>query len=100
MQIMPATGEELAQDRGMAWHGPETLFDPVVNVQLGITYLQELSDRYDHIPTALAAYNWGPSRIDRRIRSGARLPQVYVERVMRAVDEVEASQADAGGASS
>ena len=100
MQIMPATGQQLAQDRGIAWQGPEMLFDPVVNVQFGITYLQELADRYEHVPTALAAYNWGPSRIDRRIRRGARMPQIYVDRVMRVVDEVEASQADAEGASS
>jgi len=100
MQIMPATGEELAQDRGIAWQGPEMLFDPVVNVQLGITYLHELSERYDHVPTALAAYNWGPSRIDRRLRKGAHLPQIYVDRVMRAVDEVEASRTNADGTSS
>ncbi len=34
MQIMPATGETLARDLGMEWHGPEMLFDPVVNVRL------------------------------------------------------------------
>jgi hypothetical protein len=100
MQIMPPTGENLARDHGMEWHGPAMLFDPVVNVQLGIAYLQELSDRYDHVPTALAAYNWGPGRIDRRIRRGVRMPQLYVDQVMRAVDQVEAGQMDGKGASS
>ena len=28
MQIMPATVQQLAQDRGVAWQGPEMLFDP------------------------------------------------------------------------
>ena len=93
MQIMPATGEMLAQNHGMEWNGPDILFDPVVNVTLGIAYLQELSDRYDHIPTALAAYNWGPSRIDKRLRRGAGLPKIYVDQVMRAVDKVRAEQA-------
>jgi len=93
MQIMPATGEMLARNHGMDWNGPDILFDPVVNVTLGIAYLQELSDRYDHIPTALAAYNWGPTRIDRRLRRGAGLPKIYVDQVMRAVERVRSEQA-------
>ncbi len=88
MQIMPDTGRELAREQGFEWHGEETLFDPVVNVRLGIAYLRELSDRYDHVPTALAAYNWGPGRIDRRIRRGAKMPELYVEQVMRAYEQV------------
>jgi hypothetical protein len=84
MQLMPGTGKDMARKRGLPWHGSATLFDPVVNVKLGITYLRQLSDRYDHVPTALAAYNWGPGRIDSRIRRGAKMPKLYVEQVMRA----------------
>jgi soluble lytic murein transglycosylase-like protein len=87
MQLMPPTGAEMARERGVDWYGPETLFDPVVNVRLGIAYLRELTDRYDHVPTALAAYNWGPGRIDRRIRRGAKMPRLYIEQVMRAYDQ-------------
>jgi soluble lytic murein transglycosylase-like protein len=86
MQILPSTGEELAAKHGVPWHGPETLFDPKVNVKLGTAYLKQLSDRYDHVPTALAAYNWGPGRIDRRLRKGDTLPEIYVNAVMRAYD--------------
>jgi len=96
MQIMPATGEQLAREHGIDWRGPATLFDPVVNVTLGIAYLRELSDRYDCVPTALAAYNWGPGRIDSRLRRGASMPQLYVDQVQRAIDKVEQE----GGASS
>lgn len=88
MQILPATGEELAQMLGIDWDGPRTLFDPVVNVKLGVAYLKEMSERFEHFPTALAAYNWGPGRISSRIRRGAALPKIYVERVMRAYDTV------------
>ena len=71
MQVMPETGEELAARLGIHWVGPQTLFDPTVNVRLGVAYLRELSDRYDgNLPTALAAYNWGPGHIDRRLRLG------------------------------
>jgi soluble lytic murein transglycosylase len=84
MQIMPSTGEELAAELGVAWRGPQTLFDPIVNVQLGVAYLRQLSQRYDDLPTALAAYNWGPGRIDRRIRRGRILPKDYPRLVLEA----------------
>ena len=86
MQIMPPTGEELAARHGIAWRGPNTLLDPVVNVKLGIAYLSRLTDRYQSLTTALTAYNWGPGRIDRRLRAGENLPTVYSDRVMQAYD--------------
>jgi hypothetical protein len=88
MQIMPATGRALARQHGVDWHGSSTLFNPAINVRLGIAYLYELSDRYDHLPTALAAYNWGPGRIDSRIRRRSAMPEIYVKQVMRAYDRV------------
>jgi len=86
MQILPATGKELADRMNIAWKGPDTLFDPIINVKLGTAYLRQLADRYGNVNTALAAYNWGPGRIDRRLRRGATLPSRYIEQVMRAVD--------------
>lgn len=97
MQLLPSTGEELAGKLDIEWRGPQTLFDPIVNVKLGVAYLRELSDRYRHVPTALAAYNWGPARIDRRLRRGARLPSLYSNQVMRAYEIV--SVVETGGSS-
>ena len=77
MQIMPPTGEELAAQLDIPWRGSQTLFDPLLNVRLGIAYLEQLESRYRSMPTALAAYNWGPGRIDSRIRHGVALPVVY-----------------------
>ncbi len=87
MQIMPATGRELATRLGIPWHGTDSLFDPRVNVRVGITYLKQLSDRYGSTHTALAAYNWGPGRIDRRIRRGQGVPKLYARRVLRTLRE-------------
>ena len=87
MQILPATGKELAGKLGIEWMGDHTLFDPIINVRLGTAYLRELADRYDgNVEIALAAYNWGPGRIDRRLRRGATVPSGYIQQVMRAVD--------------
>jgi soluble lytic murein transglycosylase-like protein len=81
MQILPSTGEQLARRLGVPWKGPKTLLDPVVNVRLGVAYLKQLSDRYGNTNIALAAYNWGPNHIDRRLRKGTPLPRVYPQRV-------------------
>jgi len=84
MQILPATGRELAARTGVDWTGPRTLFDPVANVRLGVAYLKQLSDRYRSTSMALAAYNWGPGHIDRRLRSGTPLPTTYPALVFEA----------------
>lgn len=84
MQILPATGEELAERLGIDWRGPATLFDPVANVQLGVAYVKQLAERYGSIPTALAAYNWGPGHVDGRLRRGSPVPRVYPALVMNA----------------
>ena len=81
MQIMPDTGEMLARDLSIEWQGPETLFDPVINVRLGTHYLAQLHKKYGSWERALAAYNWGPRRIDRRLRAGYPLPEHYVTQV-------------------
>jgi soluble lytic murein transglycosylase-like protein len=84
MQILPSTGRELAERHGIEWRGPRTLFDPVANVELGVAYLKQLSDRYGSTKVALAAYNWGPGHIDRRLRRGTPIPTVYPGLVQRA----------------
>ena len=84
MQVMPETGAELAARLGIDWVGPQTLFDPTTNVRLGVAYLRELSDRYGSLSTALAAYNWGPGRIDRRLRLGTAMPEQYPNLVLQA----------------
>lgn len=86
MQLLPATAEELAHRLDLDWRGPDSLFDPVLNIQLGTAYIRHLADRYGDVTTALAAYNWGPGRIDRRLRKGTSVPSIYSERVMRAFD--------------
>jgi soluble lytic murein transglycosylase-like protein len=86
MQIMPATGKMLARQLGIRWNGPQTLFEPVTNVRLGVAYLARLHSRYGNWTPALAAYNWGPGAIDRHLRRGRSLPVGYTARVFAALD--------------
>ncbi len=66
MQIMPATGRQLARSEGPAGYTTESLQTAEVNVQLGTKYLADLLERYDgYIPLVLSAYNAGPTRANR-----------------------------------
>lgn len=84
MQLLPTTGEAMAIELGLEWNGPESLFDPNLNVRLGVRYLSQLVARFDSIDTALAAYNWGPTHIARALRRGRDVPARYSESVLRA----------------
>jgi soluble lytic murein transglycosylase len=84
MQILPRTGHALAHEAGLPWRGPETLFDPVTNVRLGVRYLEQLVERFGDVPTALAAYNAGPTRVADLLRQGHPVPSRYADRVMSA----------------
>jgi soluble lytic murein transglycosylase len=83
MQRLPDTARAVARRQGVEWTGPEILFDPEINVRLGIDYLAELYQRFDDIELALAAYNWGPTYISELQQRGERIPRAYAQRVLR-----------------
>lgn len=67
MQIRPFVGRDLSRGTGIVWQGPMTLHDPAVNIRLGIKYLVELKRRFGSMELGLAAYNLGPTRLERRL---------------------------------
>ncbi len=56
MQLMPATASEL---------GVADPLEPTQNVQGGVSYLRAMIDRYGDLTRAVAAYNAGPTAVDR-----------------------------------
>jgi soluble lytic murein transglycosylase len=65
MQIMPATGKQVAAKIGTS-HSSADLYEVEHNILLGSVYYRQLLDRYDgNRIFALAAYNAGPHRVDR-----------------------------------
>ncbi len=84
MQIIPETGKALAKINQIAWNEQnQRLFDPYVNIRLGIHYLHSLNERFGDLHVALAAYNFGPTKVQRWLRRGRRIPTRYANKVMR-----------------
>ena len=83
MQIMPATGKEVAKSIGQP-HKNSDLYEVEHNVLLGSVYYRQLLDRFDgNRVFALTAYNAGPHRVDRwRRKSGQSLPvDIWIETI-------------------
>lgn len=65
LQIMPATGEEIATNLGLEFDR-QMLTEPEVNIRFGAYYLRAMLNRYDDdLDKALAAYNGGPGNVNR-----------------------------------
>lgn len=66
MQIMPETGEKVANGLGMKPPNRDGLFDPETNIKIGARYLGSLLKRFNgDIVLAVAAYNAGPQAASR-----------------------------------
>ncbi|HEY7472894.1 MAG TPA: transglycosylase SLT domain-containing protein [Gemmatimonadota bacterium] len=66
MQIMPATGLEIADSTGWQRFDPERLTDPALSLHFGSRYLEDQLARFDGFwPAVLAAYNGGPHNVAR-----------------------------------
>ena len=93
MQIRPFVAAAVAERHGIAWAGPKTLTDPIANVRIGTAYLVEQRDRFGTTELALAAYNVGPTRLRKLLRSGASGRGPYVRRVMQKAEALAAEYA-------
>lgn len=84
MQIMPYVAESLAQDLGIEWSGDRTLFNPYLNIRIGIHYLSQLMLDFKDIRAALTAYNYGPTYVRGLIEKKETIPHQYYRRFLTA----------------
>ena len=81
MQVMPRIGQAIARSRGYPYWDPALLYEPDVNLELGITHLRSALSGRGPV-RALAAYNAGDGRVARWSRKpGASDPEVFIERI-------------------
>ena len=67
MQVMPATGQLVSKRQGAGTITPADLYNPVLNIKLGMNYLAQVIGQFGRIEYAAAAYNAGPSRAQKWI---------------------------------
>ena len=66
MQIMPATGRELAQQLKIRRFRTSMLKQPDINIRMGTKYIADLNSWFDNNPMlVIGAYNGGPGRMKR-----------------------------------
>jgi len=82
MQLMPYVAESLAQELGIEWHGDPTLFNPFLNIRMGVYYLSQLILDFEDLRVALVAYNYGPTYVKGLIERRQRIPAHYYHRVL------------------
>jgi len=87
MQLKPATAREIAQKTDMKYKGTSDLFDPRINIKIGVYFLSKLIGDFKSIRKALYAYNIGPNRARKNMST---LPEgrdphtTFTKRVMTA----------------
>jgi len=66
MQLLPGTGRDTARRLGLSFSGPQALYQPEFNIELGSAYLRQMLDAHGGRPDlATAAYNAGPAAVGR-----------------------------------
>lgn len=73
MQLMPETGRLVAKRQGGDPITSADLFNPQLNIRLGMNYLAQMLGQFGRIEYAAAAYNAGPGRAKRWIAERGKL---------------------------
>ena len=93
MQLLPPTAKHVAGELSIGWDGAKMLFEPEVNVRMGIHYYSYLLKRFrEDERVALAAYNRGPTALSRRLRHGKSIPQRYINKVITNYERLKKSR--------
>lgn len=97
MQVLPSTAKWLSPKMGLKYKGRDSLYDPEYNIKLGTHYLYMLHQRYGDIGKAIAAYNRGPTGLNRYLRQGRKYPPTYLTKVMDHYKELKGSPDEFSG---
>jgi len=88
MQIMPYVAESLANELGIEWSGDQTLFNPYLNIKMGIYYFTQLYKDFNDIRLALVAYNCGPTYIKGLMERKEAIPLNYYRKFVNTYQSI------------
>lgn len=83
MQIMPATGRQIAKQFKEKLRNKNRLLNPSLNIRYGTFYYKQLLNQFNgHYALAAAAYNAGPHRVNHWLPEAGWLPaDIWVETI-------------------
>lgn len=82
MQVMPSVAEGIATSLQITPWSSTRLYDPGVNIMIGVAHLAPLLRAQPNVVRVLAAYNAGESRVARWAKkAGADDPELFTERI-------------------
>jgi len=85
MQILPFVADAVAEEHGIdESKNVTTLYDPVVNVRIGVAYLSKLRTAFSDLKLALTAYNLGPTKVREKLATKERIQHTYANKVFSA----------------
>lgn len=82
MQLRPHVAKAIADEMGIPLEDLREVFEPELNINLGLFYLSKLQEEFGDLELALIAYNYGPTYLRARIRRGLPIPKRYARKVL------------------
>jgi soluble lytic murein transglycosylase len=95
MQLLPETGQGIADRTGGEEWRPEDLLNPELNIRYGSWYLRHLLDKYGDEELALAAYNAGQTNVDSWRERGVGIQFAETRHYVDRVEELKRTYAHA-----
>jgi len=85
MQLLPKTAYYISEKvDDLFVENKKEIFDPVVNIRLGINYYNYLFNKFNrNEEMAIIAYNLGPRNIYKYLAKGRNIPKFYYYKVMQ-----------------
>lgn len=70
MQVLPPTAAFIAKKANVkSYHKAKDLYNPYINLEIGVSYIAYLRTRFDNSIHYVAAYNLGPTTVNRMINT-------------------------------
>ena len=86
MQLMPYTGKRVAKIIGLKLRDEKDLFNPKINIQLGTSYLGQISKRFGEVIQIAGSYNAGPGRMKEWLK---RFPDRDLDEFVESIPYIE-----------
>ena len=91
MQMMPYVAESVAQELGIEWSGDRTLFNPFLNIKMGVHYFSKLLLDFKDHGLALTAYNYGPTYVKSLIERKGKIPKDFYQKILSTYQDLLSS---------